>query len=129
MSTAAVDYAPPARHDAPCRPRLVVVPSGPSVASGSRVRAERRLRPTPLGRLVVLVVVAGLATGLALAAFGGSGGARGSVTVTPGETLSQIAAHELPGRSLDDAVAAIQLANDLPNGQVQAGQVLVIPRG
>lgn len=127
MSAAAAAYAPASRQGTPCRPRLVSVPTGPAVDGPAGVR--RRLRPTPLGRLVVLVVVAGLVTGLAFTAIGGGGGPARTITVEPGQTLSQIAATRLPAVPVDDAVARIRLANNLPSAQVQAGQRLVIPGG
>lgn len=124
MSAAAVAYAPTPRPEVPRRPRLVAVPC----AGGPGVR--RRVRATPFGRAVLLVVVAGLVTGLGMAILGGGSTGRGhSVTVTPGQTLSQIAAHELPDEPVDAAVSSIQLANNLPSAQVQSGQQLVIPGG
>lgn len=127
MSAAAVLYAPaPDARRMPSRPHLVLVPTGPDAPR------RRRVRRTRLGRLAVTVVVTGMLIGLALSVVSGSGGAGGArypVTVAPGQTLSEIAAHELPGVPVSDAVADIQLANNLPSGQVEAGQVLVIPRG
>lgn len=123
IGTSAVDHASAPGHESPGRPHLVVVPAGPAVGGRGRTRL------TPMGRLVLLVVVAGLAVGLSLSLLGGGGPSTHSVTVTRGQTLSEVAARELPGVSVADAVAAIQLANHLPNGQVQAGQVLVIPGG
>lgn len=50
-----------------------------------------------------------------------------TVTVEPGQTLSEIAATTMPGLPLDRAVVEIQLANALSSMHVQAGQTLVIP--
>ena len=72
---------------------------------------------------------------LAVAAVMGLTGLRGagaseplrSVTVAPGQTLSQIALAELPTMSMSQGIVAIQMANDLNTAQVSAGQQLVIP--
>ena len=50
-----------------------------------------------------------------------------SVTVAPGQTLSQIALAELPTMSISQGIVAIQIANELSTAQVSAGQQLVIP--
>ena len=49
------------------------------------------------------------------------------VTVQSGQTLSHIAARELPDLPIGTAVAEIQLANQLNTTHVHAGQQLVIP--
>ena len=51
------------------------------------------------------------------------------VTVDTGQTLSEIAAAELPDHSISAGIVAIQLANGLSTAQVSAGQQLVIPGG
>ena len=50
-----------------------------------------------------------------------------STTVRSGQTLSEVAATQLPGLPVADAVARIQVANDLASDQVHAGQILLIP--
>lgn len=50
-----------------------------------------------------------------------------SITVADGETLSQIAARELPQLTIAQGVARIQTANTLPSTEVAAGQRLEIP--
>ena len=50
-----------------------------------------------------------------------------TITVQPGDTLSQIATSELPELPLDRAIVAIQVANDLNTLHVQAGSELEIP--
>lgn len=50
------------------------------------------------------------------------------IVVSSGQTLSGIAAKELPTMSIADGVAAIQIANNLPSTQVSAGDRLIIPR-
>src|SRR5690242_20665970 len=122
--TAAPVEAP--RH--PARPHLVSVPCGDEV----RVPAPAPLRLTRAGRLVITltVLVALVAVAVAVATF--SGGASATVidhstTVRSGQTLSEVAATQLPGLPVADAVARIQVANDLASDQVHAGQTLLIP--
>ena len=50
-----------------------------------------------------------------------------TVTVAPGQTLSEVAVTELPALSISEGILAIQLANRLSTAQVSAGQELVIP--
>lgn len=50
-----------------------------------------------------------------------------ATTVSAGQTLSEVAAAQLPGLPINDAVARIQLANGLNTLQVHAGQSLLIP--
>ena len=49
------------------------------------------------------------------------------MTVSSGDTLSEIAARELPGLPIAEGVIEIQLANGLSTAQISAGQALVIP--
>ena len=51
-----------------------------------------------------------------------------TVTVAPGQTLSEVALAELPELSISQGILAIQIANQLSTAQVSAGQQLVIPR-
>lgn len=107
------------------RPELRLVPTG---------RAARRpaapLRITRFGRLILLGAAVTLAVVVAVGVLGaGSASATidHSVTVAPGQTLSQVAAHELPQLPVDEAAAQIQLVNGLSSSQVHAGQQLAIP--
>lgn len=50
-----------------------------------------------------------------------------AVVVKPGETLWQIAARELPGGDVRDAVARIRVLNALEGRSLQAGQTIAIP--
>ncbi|NHA69485.1 LysM peptidoglycan-binding domain-containing protein [Phycicoccus flavus] len=112
---------------APRRPRLALVPD----AAPAR-RVDEGLRLTARGRLVLLVLaVAVLGAALGFRGMGGAGAVtpQHTVTVGAGQTLSEIAAAELPGQSISQGVLSIQLANDLSTAQVSAGQELVIPRG
>ncbi|WP_157622580.1 LysM peptidoglycan-binding domain-containing protein [Nostocoides sp. Soil756] len=116
-------------HPLPQRPRLVVVPGGVAAAAGA---SDGGLRLTARGRLVLLVLAAVVvAAVLGFRGIGGAGAvtAEHSVTVGPGQTLSEVAAAELPGMSISQGILAIQLANHLSTAQVATGQHLVIPRG
>jgi nucleoid-associated protein YgaU len=137
MSTAAAWDALPMRKPV-SRPRFVVLEGGdgfPTARDGGAGRTRAQVaRPRTLAvprwvRLAVtLSVVAVLAT--VLFGIGGAGAATGplgSVEVRPGQTLSEIARAELPAMSTTEAVARIQLANNLPSSHVTAGQVLIIP--
>lgn len=117
----------------PVRPRhLHLVPTGPSAVAGVNGRASGRRRAVLVRRrfaaLVVLLMLLGGAT-LAAKAFAGgpTGAARGVVTVRSGETLSDIAARELPSIRTDRAVVQMQEANHLDSMHVDAGQTLIVP--
>jgi len=110
------------------RAHLVLVPTGPDARP---VRAtEPPLRLTRLGRLVIAVVIA---TAVAMLGVGLAGqlatasSAPRAVTVSSGDTLSEIAARELPGLPIAEGVIELQLANGLSTAQISAGQALVIP--
>ncbi|PKW25758.1 hypothetical protein ATL31_0558 [Phycicoccus duodecadis] len=125
-------------HPLPQGPRLVVVRGGAGPAAGvseggvSEGGVSEGLRLTARGRLALLVLAALVVA--AVLGFGGVGDAGAvtaehAVTVGAGQTLSEVAAAELPGLSVSQGVLAIQLANRLSTAQVSAGQRLVIPRG
>ena len=111
------------------RAHLVLVPTGRDAVRAARA-TQPPLRLTRLGRLVVALLIA---TAVALLGVGLAGqlatasSAPRPVTVVSGDTLSEIAARELPGLSIDDAVIEIQLANGLSSSQVHAGQTLLVP--
>lgn len=116
LDTADLEYVPgrPARH-------LRVVPAIAPVA-------EHGVRITRRGRLAVtLTILSALAVAGAGAASGGGANAEFSVVVNAGQTLSEIAAAELPGLPIGDAVARLQVANNLSSPQVEVGQVLIVP--
>jgi len=128
MSAAAWDLAPAPL--APSRPALHLVPTG----LPARTRPSRTVQPlriTRFGRLLATVTAAVVVVVLATAMLGWrSAGALAvdhAVTVAPAQTLSDIAATELPGLSVTEAVAQIQLANRMSTSQVHAGQQLLIP--
>ena len=105
------------------RPRLVLVPQ-PALEPEPTYRLTRR------GRLVVALLVAVMLSALVLAFAGQLASAAGptrSVTVGGGQTLSEIAARELPQLPITAGIVELQLANNLSTSQVHAGQTLVIP--
>ena len=113
-------YAEPALK----RPHLVLVQGGArTAADAGGVRLTRR------GRLALFLLVLAVAAVLGLTGLRGAGASEPlrSVTVAPGQTLSQIALAELPTMSISQGIVAIQIANELSTAQVSAGQELVIP--
>ncbi|MBM6400294.1 LysM peptidoglycan-binding domain-containing protein [Phycicoccus sonneratiae] len=126
MSAIAWEH-PAVRPEAPRRPRLVVLEGG-----GEGVEPEAGLRLTARGRLVLLVLAAAVLAGvlgIRVTGAAGAGEPAHTITVTPGQTLSEIAAAELPGMSVDHGIVAIQVANKLSTARISAGQHLVIPQG
>ncbi|WP_347353317.1 LysM peptidoglycan-binding domain-containing protein [Intrasporangium sp.] len=114
------------------RPRLVLVPTGPTARRSCGPAPAGPLRVTRRGRLLLLLGVTLLlaAAGLTAATMLTSAPTRThAVTVQAGQTLSGIAAGELPGVPLRDAIVEIQLANSLSTDQVHSGQTLMIPAG
>ncbi|MGC1206678.1 MAG: LysM peptidoglycan-binding domain-containing protein [Ornithinimicrobium sp.] len=88
-----------------------------------------RLKITRRGRLaatlsVVLALAAVTAITIALVL---PASATSEIVVQPGQTLSEIAATQLPGLPLDRAIVQVQLANEMNTVHVQAGQTLQIP--
>jgi len=109
---------------APRRPQLVVIRGQARTASDAvGVRLTRR------GRLAIFLLVLAVAAVMGLTGLRGAGASEPlrSVTVAPGQTLSQIALAELPTMPISQGIVAIQMANDLNTAQVSAGQQLVIP--
>ena len=121
-----VATAPAPARTRPSRPQLVSVPCGeavPAVVPGP-------LRLTRAGRLAITltVLLAAVVTSIALLSGGASATAIDhSTTVQSGQTLSEVAAQQLPALPVADAVARIQVANDLTSSEVHAGQTLLIP--
>ena len=116
----------PERLSGPSRPRLSLVPTGPDVTSASRpVRISRRGRLVRTAGALALVGALGWTAVSAVAA--GTGVPVHTVTVQAGQTLSAIAARELPEMPVREGVARLQLANGLSSSDVHAGQVLQIP--
>lgn len=108
------------------RPQLVSVPTGEDVV----IRPAAPLRLTRAGRLAITMTVVVVGVVLAISLL--SGGASAAVidhstTVQAGQTLSEVAATQLPQLPINEAVAQIQIANDLAGSDVHAGQTLLIP--
>jgi predicted Zn-dependent protease len=114
------------------------------VSDGKRIRDDRvaaddhlpgssppATRLTQRGRLAMalltMVAMATLAVLLANSVDAAAPQIDHATTVVAGQTLSEIAAAQLPGLPIRDAVAQIQLANALSSSQVHAGQSLQIP--
>ena len=110
------------------RPQLRLVPTGDAVDC----LPAPRLRLTRRGRLSITMTVLGLLTWVAfLLAPGPSVPALTidhAVTVSAGQTLSEIADTQLPKLPVSQAIVQIQLANNLSSTDVHAGQSLLIPR-
>jgi LysM repeat protein len=114
------------------RPHLVLVPTGRDAARAARAAraAQPPLRLTRFGRLVVALLVAAVVSLLAVGLAGQLASASGeprTVTVTAGQTLSGIAARELPQLPVTDGVVELQVANSLSTTEIHVGQQLVIP--
>ena len=110
----------------PRRPHLVVLPGG-----GRQAAVTGGMSLTRRGRLALFALVVALAAVLGMVGLRGAGAAEPprTVTVEAGQTLSEVAATELPSLSISEGILAIQLANAMSTAQVSAGQELVIPRG
>lgn len=108
-------------------PRLRLVLPGERAEAPVRVATRINRR----GRLLVTLTVlsATLSLGLMLATSVMASGPKidHATTVSVGQTLSEVAAAQLPGLPINEGVARIQLANGLNTSQVQAGQSLLIP--
>ena len=122
----------PARSLPTGRPRLVLVPTGRDATRAAReARAARpAVRLTRFGRLVVTLFVATVVSVLGVGLVGQLASASGeprTVTVQSGQTLSGVAARELPEVPTAEGVVELQVANGLSSPAVHAGQQLVIP--
>ena len=88
-------------------------------------------RLTRRGRLLITLVVTAaamaLAVGIATSVSAAAPQIDHATTAFAGQTLSEVAAAQLPGLPINEAVARIQLANDMNTSQVHAGQSLLIP--
>ncbi|MGV1008760.1 MAG: LysM peptidoglycan-binding domain-containing protein [Dermatophilaceae bacterium] len=127
MGAAACDSlpVPPVR---PGRPTLRLVPGGADVPTATKTgpRIRRARLAVALAVVAVAAVAVLWASGLTRAGSA-SQPVRRVVAVQAGQTLSHIAARELPELPVGTAVAEIQLANRLNTTQVHAGQHLLIP--
>lgn len=119
------------------RRHLQSVPTGPAAVGRSAVArpatTAQPMRLTRRARLLLCVIGAAVlcaVVGTAWASLTPSGASapQQTVMVQPGQTLSQIAHEAYPKLSIDDAVARVQIANQLNSSQVGAGERLVITR-
>lgn len=99
-------------------------------------RLDPPLRLTRRGRAAALVVLFLAAVLASVVLFTTASRADNSSTapaltivVQPGDTLWSIAAHHVPRRDNQDAVAELRDLNKLPSYDIQPGDVLVLPRG
>ena len=109
------------------RPQLRLVLPGERAVAPVRVA----LRINRRGRLLITLTALAAATtlGLTVATSVMASGPQidHATTVSAGQTLSEVAAAQLPGLPINEGVARIQLANSLNTSQVHAGQSLLIP--
>jgi hypothetical protein len=109
------------------RPLLRLV--GPGERALAPVRRATRLNRR--GRLLITLMVSAaalaLAVGLATSVSASAPQIDHATTVFAGQTLSEVAAAQLPGLPINEGVTRIQLANGLNTTQVHAGQSLLIP--
>jgi hypothetical protein len=112
---------PPVRRRSPVRGCAWLALTNVSDLTSVFARRRPRRRGSPVAAVVTLAVV--LATSVDAAAPQ----IDHATTVGAGQTLSDVAATQLPGLLINDAVARIQLVNGLNTSQVHAGQSLLIP--
>lgn len=124
--------APARMPSPPTRPQLRLVGRDERMC----VPARAAVRLTRRGRLLITLVVVTALT-MTVMAFAGvltpSASAATSlvdraITVSAGQTLSEVAVAQLSNLPVNEAVARIQLANGLNSSQVHAGQSLLIPQ-
>ena len=108
----------------PVRPQLRLVgPGERAFVPDTRLTRRGRLLIT----LVVSAAAMALAVGIATSVSAAAPQIDHATMVFAGQTLSEVAAAQLPGLPINEAVARIQLANDMNTSQVHAGQSLLIP--
>ena len=97
------------------RRHLTLVPTGDEVAGGGL-------------QLVLALAVIAAAVGVNRAfAAPAAAAPLATVTVASGDTLSAIAAREMPGLPIREAVQRLQIANNLNSAAISAGASIVIP--
>jgi hypothetical protein len=117
-------------------------PGGRTSASFVGHEAPARMRLTRRGRIVVTMLMAGIATSLiAVIGLTAGGGAQAAnhgrngagyqgmhqIVVQPGDTLWSIASRAEPSRDPRLVITEIENANSLTTGELRAGQVLWVP--
>ncbi|HEY8822993.1 MAG TPA: LysM peptidoglycan-binding domain-containing protein [Dermatophilaceae bacterium] len=109
------------------RPELRLVLPGERAMAPVRVATRINRRGRLLVTLTVLAVALSLGLMVATSVMASGPEIDHATTVSAGQTLSEVAAAQLPGLPINEGVARIQLANGLNTSQVQAGQSLLIP--
>jgi predicted Zn-dependent protease len=109
------------------RPELRLVLPGERAMAPVRVATRINRRGRLLVTLTVLAAVLSFGLMLATSVMASGPEIDHATTVSAGQTLSEVAAAQLPGLPINEGVARIQLANGLNTSQVQAGQSLLIP--
>jgi LysM domain len=109
------------------RPELRLVLPGERAIAQVRVATRINRRGRLLVTLTVLAAALSLGLMLASSVMASVPEIDYATTVSAGQTLSEVAAAQLPGLPINEGVARIQLANGLNTSQVQAGQSLLIP--
>jgi LysM repeat protein len=109
------------------RPRLRLVGPGERIHTPARSAIRLTRRGRLLISLVGMVALLALAVVLANSVSAAAPQIDHAITVSAGQTLSELAAAQLPSLRINEAVARIQLANGLNTSQVHAGQLLLIP--
>jgi len=112
---------------APSRPQLRLVPTGDDVVAAPRPRVHLTRRGRLAITLAVTTLLAFVAMSFAAAAPAPGPAIDHTTTVSAGQTLSGIAASQLPQLPVSEGVAQIQLANNLSSADIHAGQTLLIP--
>jgi LysM domain len=111
----------------PLRPQLRLVLPGERVVAPVRVATRINRRGRLLVTLTVLAAATALGLTVATSVMASGPEIDHATTVSAGQTLSEVAAAQLPGLPISEGVARIQLANGLNTSQVRAGQSLLIP--
>ena len=128
LRTAPVARATATARTAPVAPTAAVVRTAPAEAP-ARLHLTRRGRVV-LVLLALLVVVAGVMGGRAVADAPRQATEVTTHAVVAGETLWQIASDvAAPGEDVRDVVLRLQDLNGLPDSSLIAGQVLLLPAG
>ena len=112
---------------APSRPQLRLVPTGDDVVAVPRPRLHLTRRGRLAITLAVTTMLAFVAMSFAAAAPAPAPAIDHTTMVSAGQTLSGIAASQLPQLPVSEGVAQLQLVNNLSSADIHAGQTLLIP--
>ena len=109
------------------RPQLRLVLPGERGVAPVRLATRINRRGRLLITLMVSAAALALAVALATSVMASAPQINHATTVSAGQTLSEVAAAQLPGLPINEGVVRIQLANGLNTSQVHAGQSILIP--